>query len=98
MKKRSAMSLIGPSRHFAAAQQLGRFWREADIKWQVEPARCVENDPDSDIGRAANAAPAPPSGMLVLANTMLSNVADMRRREFSCAAWRRRGRKRSKGE
>src|SRR5262249_51885034 len=54
--------------------------------------------PDSDIGRAANVAPAPPSGKLVLASTMLSNVADMRRREFSCAASRWRGRKRSKGE
>jgi len=24
----------GPSRHFAAAQQLGGFWREADIEWK----------------------------------------------------------------
>ena len=26
------MSEIGPSRHFAAAQQFGRFWSEADIQ------------------------------------------------------------------
>jgi hypothetical protein len=25
------MSAFGPSRHFAAAQQLGRFWSEADF-------------------------------------------------------------------
>jgi hypothetical protein len=31
---RVGMSAFGPSRHFAAAQQLGRFWREADINWQ----------------------------------------------------------------
>jgi len=48
---------------------------------------------DSDIGRAANLAPAPPSGMLVMTNTMLSNVADTTRREFRL---RRRGGKRSK--
>jgi hypothetical protein len=35
----------GPSRHFAAAQQLGRFRREADIKWQAGPAGKVANDP-----------------------------------------------------
>jgi len=28
----------GPSRHFAAAQQLGRFRREADINWQARSA------------------------------------------------------------
>ena len=38
-------SLHGPSRRFAAAQQLGRFWREADISWQAEPAGLVANDP-----------------------------------------------------
>jgi hypothetical protein len=39
----------GPSRHFAAAQQLGRFWREADINRQAEPAGLVANDPKTDI-------------------------------------------------
>jgi hypothetical protein len=39
------MSAIGPSRHFAAAQQLGRFWREADINWQARSAGSVANDP-----------------------------------------------------
>jgi hypothetical protein len=29
------MSPYGPSRHFAAAQQFRRFWREADIDWQA---------------------------------------------------------------
>jgi len=35
----------GPSRHFACAQQSGRFWREADISWQAKPADLVANDP-----------------------------------------------------
>jgi hypothetical protein len=39
------MSHIGPSRHFAWAQQSGRFRREADISWQAEPADLVANDP-----------------------------------------------------
>jgi hypothetical protein len=39
------MSQFGPSRHFAAAQQSGRFWREADINWKAEPAGLVANDP-----------------------------------------------------
>jgi hypothetical protein len=26
------MSVIGPSRHFAATQHFGRFWSEADIE------------------------------------------------------------------
>jgi hypothetical protein len=38
-------SPIGPSRHFACAQQSGRFWREADISWQAKPADLVANDP-----------------------------------------------------
>jgi hypothetical protein len=29
-----------------AAQQLGRFWREADINRQAEPAGLVANDPE----------------------------------------------------
>jgi hypothetical protein len=32
------------SRHFAAAQQLGRFLSEADIIRQAKPAELVEND------------------------------------------------------
>jgi len=36
---------FGPSRHFAAAQQLGRFRREADINWQARSAGSVANDP-----------------------------------------------------
>jgi hypothetical protein len=39
------MSPFGPSRHFAAAQQLGRFWREADIKWQARSVGSIANDP-----------------------------------------------------
>src|SRR6476620_7064574 len=35
----------GPSRHFAAARQLGRFWRKADINWRAGPAGSVANDP-----------------------------------------------------
>src|ERR1700747_1865500 len=38
-------STHGPSRHFAASQQLGRFWREADIKYLARPAGSVPNDP-----------------------------------------------------
>jgi hypothetical protein len=38
-------SVPGTSRHFAAAQQLGRFRREADINWQTKPAGSVANDP-----------------------------------------------------
>lgn len=39
---------FGPSRHFAAAQQLGCSWREADINWRPRPARSVANDPAAD--------------------------------------------------
>jgi hypothetical protein len=35
---------IGPSRHFAVAQQLCRFRREADINWLAKPAGPVAND------------------------------------------------------
>jgi hypothetical protein len=38
-------STHGPSRHFAAAQQSGRFQVEADNKWQVGPVGPVEYDP-----------------------------------------------------
>jgi hypothetical protein len=38
------MSLVGPSRHFAAAQQLCGFRREADIEWQARSAGSVAND------------------------------------------------------
>jgi hypothetical protein len=41
-----------PSRHFAWAQQSGRFWREADINRQAEPAGLVANDPTVWTGRA----------------------------------------------
>jgi len=37
------MSVSRPSRHFAAKQRFGRFWREADINWQARPAHSVEN-------------------------------------------------------
>jgi len=39
------MSPVGTSRHFAAAQQFGRFLSEADIIRQANPAELVENDP-----------------------------------------------------
>jgi hypothetical protein len=38
------MSPSGPSRHFAAAQQLGRFRREADIDRQARSAGSVANE------------------------------------------------------
>ena len=41
-------SVPGPSRHFAAAQQLGRFWREADISWQARSVGSVANDPEAE--------------------------------------------------
>jgi hypothetical protein len=43
------MSLVGPSRHFAAAQQLGRFQVKADNKWQAGPAGSVANDPTETL-------------------------------------------------
>src|ERR1700746_2871513 len=36
---------IGPSRHFACAQQSGRFRREADITWRAGLAGSVAKDP-----------------------------------------------------
>jgi hypothetical protein len=39
------MSVDGPPRHFASAQQLRRFRSEADISLQVKSADSVENDP-----------------------------------------------------
>jgi len=42
-------SVCGPSRRFAASQQLGRFWREADISWQARSVGSVAND-EPDIG------------------------------------------------
>jgi hypothetical protein len=44
------MSACGPSRHFAAAQRLGRFRSEADINWQARSAGSVANGPKGDIG------------------------------------------------
>jgi hypothetical protein len=39
-------SAHGPSRHFAAAQQISRFRKEADIKWRAGLAGSVANDPE----------------------------------------------------
>jgi hypothetical protein len=44
-------SVHGPSRHFAAKQRLGRFWREADINWQARSAGSVANDPRATLER-----------------------------------------------
>jgi hypothetical protein len=41
------MSPLGPSRHFDAAQESGRFQVKADNKWQAGPAGSVENDPEA---------------------------------------------------
>ena len=46
----------GPSRHFACAQQSGRFWREADIDWQAKPA----GTPSSSMAALAAPPLAPP--------------------------------------
>ena len=40
------MSLVGPSRRFAATRQVGRFRRKTDIEWRTQPATSVENDPE----------------------------------------------------
>jgi hypothetical protein len=42
---RPAMPGIGPSRHFASAQQLGRFWGEADINGWAGLGGSVAKDP-----------------------------------------------------
>ena len=39
------MSAGGPSRHLAAAPQVGRFRGKAEIERQAKPAELVENDP-----------------------------------------------------
>jgi len=39
------MSVVSPSRYFAAARQLGRFRSEAEIKGQGGSASFVANDP-----------------------------------------------------
>jgi hypothetical protein len=44
------MSPYGPSRHFPATQQLGRFRREADIKWQAGPTSKVAIEPWETLG------------------------------------------------
>jgi ABC transporter substrate binding protein len=46
------MSPIGTERHFAVAQQNGRFRAKADIDWQAKPTGSVENDPKQTLGRA----------------------------------------------
>jgi hypothetical protein len=50
------MTANGPSRRFAAAQQLGRFWREADINRQAEPAGLVANDLTRTLGPSRTSA------------------------------------------
>jgi hypothetical protein len=37
-----SMSLVGPSRHFVATQQLGCFWSEADIQVRAFTAAVYE--------------------------------------------------------
>jgi ABC-type uncharacterized transport system substrate-binding protein len=46
-------SAWGPSRHFAAARQLGRFRCEAEIKGQGGSASLVANDPNADSAGAS---------------------------------------------
>jgi hypothetical protein len=84
------MSAVGPSRHFAWAQQSGRFWREADINWKARPACSVANNPKQSCAmlRICDAAFAPAvSGHSrdVLACISSSSSCDedrMKRREF----------------
>jgi hypothetical protein len=52
-------STHGPSRDFAAAQQLGRFWKKADVKWQAGSARLVESDPKRSIAFRSSNLPTP---------------------------------------
>src|SRR6476661_853662 len=40
---------IGPSRHFAGAQQSGHLENKADIEWRAITASGVANDPVPDI-------------------------------------------------
>jgi hypothetical protein len=47
------MTACGPSRHFAAAQHVGRFWREADINWQARSAGSVA-DPKRTFWHGTN--------------------------------------------
>jgi hypothetical protein len=44
-----ARSNIGPWRHFACAQQSGRFQVKAGVKRQAGPAGSVENDPQQTL-------------------------------------------------
>ena len=62
-------SLLGPSRRFAAAQQLGRFWREADINRQAEPSGLVANA----LGRLSRQI-ADSGNIMVRRNSTLSHV------------------------
>jgi hypothetical protein len=43
------MSPPGPSRHFAATPDVGRFQTEADMNRQARPAASVANDPKGNI-------------------------------------------------
>jgi hypothetical protein len=45
----TSISAISPSRRFAAAQQLGRFWREADIKMVANTGWFGPERPKSDL-------------------------------------------------
>jgi hypothetical protein len=45
---------IGPSRHFAATPDVGRFRTEADLKRQARPAASVANDPTATLAGHLN--------------------------------------------
>jgi hypothetical protein len=50
---RREMSRTGPSRHFAAAKQLGRFRGEADMEGCAARTGLVAFDPTRKLGRVA---------------------------------------------
>jgi hypothetical protein len=49
MSYSSTSKRFWPSRHFAWAQQSGRFQVKTDTTWQAEPAPSVENDPERTL-------------------------------------------------
>ena len=49
-----SISPFGPSRHFAWAQQSGRFWREADINGWARLGESVVIDPNRAFGNDGN--------------------------------------------
>jgi hypothetical protein len=61
------MTASGPSRHFAAAQQFGRFLSEADIRWHAGLAGSVANDPFRTSASPEESDGARPSPSRVLA-------------------------------